>query len=124
MAQPAIIDIPPEVARIDDLAERARSACPTPSETSSSRSSGARVLLNKPRPGALRLLFEQDVASDWWLEAQLLFGELLYQMLELCTVTDDSLVCIFVLLFLTFCPSRAIFVSGCIQRYYSQGQRK
>jgi len=78
MAQPAIIDIPPEVARIDDLAERERSASPPPSEISSSRSSGAPVLLNKPRPGALRLLFEQDVASDWWLEAQLLFGEFLY----------------------------------------------
>ena len=94
MAQLAVIETPPEVARIDDLAERERSACPTPSEISSSRSSGARVLLNKPRPGAVRLLFEQDVASDWWLEAQLLFGKLLHQMTEHCTLTDDNLVCI------------------------------
>ena len=83
MAQPAIIDTPPEVSRIDDLAERERSVCPTPSETSSSRSSGARILLNKPRPGALRLLFEQDIASDWWLEAQLLFGKSLNQIHDL-----------------------------------------
>ena len=75
-----MFDITPEVARIDDLAERERSSCPPPSEISSSRSSGARVLLNKPRPGALRLLFEQDVANDWWLEAQLLFGKSLNQM--------------------------------------------
>jgi hypothetical protein len=84
MAQPTIIEIPPEVARIDDLAERERSACPTPSLTSSSRSSGARILLNKPKPGALRLLFEQDVASDWWLEAQLLFGKSHNQKVEFC----------------------------------------
>jgi hypothetical protein len=77
MAQPTIIDIPHQVASIDDLAERERSARPSSSATSSRRSSGARILASKPKPGALRLLFAQDVASDWWLESQLLFGRLL-----------------------------------------------
>lgn len=74
MAQPTSVEIPPEVARIDDLAEREQSACPTDSNTSSRRSSRSRILPDKPNPGALRLLFAQDVAADWWLESQLLFG--------------------------------------------------
>jgi hypothetical protein len=76
MAQPTIsFEIPLEVARIDDLADREQPACPLDSSTSSRRSSGSRILPEKPKPGALRLLFAQDVAGDWWLESQLLFGE-------------------------------------------------
>jgi len=75
MDQPVNIEIPPKVARIDDLAERERSACPSTHESSSRRSSGTRILPDKPNPGALKLLFAQDVASDWWLEIQLLFGK-------------------------------------------------
>lgn len=65
----------PEVARIEDLAERELSVCPsTATAPSSRRSSSPRILPNKPKPGAIQLLFAQDVASDWWLELQLLFG--------------------------------------------------
>lgn len=76
MAQPVIAETPPEVARIDDLAEMERSPCPSTDTLQSYRSGSVRILPNKPKPGALRVLFAQDVASDWWLEAQLLFGEL------------------------------------------------
>jgi hypothetical protein len=69
MAHPAIDETPPEVARIDDLADREQLGC-TPDPNTSSRRSRS-----EPRPGALRLLFAQDVASDWWLESQLLFGK-------------------------------------------------
>lgn len=65
----------PEVARIEDLAERELSVCPSiATAPSSRRSSSPRILPNKPKPGAVQLLFAQDVASDWWLELQLLFG--------------------------------------------------
>lgn len=58
---------------IDDLAERELSACPSPAESPSRSSSTSRMLPPRPKPGALSLLFSQDVASDWWLESQLLF---------------------------------------------------
>jgi hypothetical protein len=76
MAQPTIsFEMPHEVARIDDLADREQPACLPDSNASSRRSSGSRILPDKPKPGALKLLFAQDVAGDWWLESQLLFGE-------------------------------------------------
>ena len=74
MAQPIDAEAAAEVARIDDLAERERSACPSTDTLQSYKSTGARILPAKPKPGALRVLFAQDVASDWWLEAQLMFG--------------------------------------------------
>lgn len=77
MAQPTITEAPPEVARIDDLAEREQSIAPSDLDTSSRRPSSSRIFPDKPKPGAVRLLFAQDVANDRWLESQLLFGKLL-----------------------------------------------
>jgi hypothetical protein len=83
MAGPTIDETPPEVARIDDLADREQYACPPGANTTSRRSRP-----NIPKPGALKLLFAQDVASDWWLESQLLFGKNLDT--RLWPVTDDN----------------------------------
>ena len=74
MTQPTTIELPPQVARIDDLADRERSAFPSPKTSPSRCSSSSHAFTVKPKPGALRVLFSQDVAVDWWLELQLLFG--------------------------------------------------
>lgn len=87
MAQPAVVELPPQVARIDDLADRERSACASPLTLPSPDSSTSRSFSTKPKPGALRLLFSQDVASDWWLELQLLFMTLISGILDSVTYT-------------------------------------
>jgi hypothetical protein len=87
MAQRLTIELPPPVARIDDLADRERSACPSPKISPSRHSSNSRSFTTKPNPGALRLLFSQDVATDWWLELQLLFMTMISGILDSVTYT-------------------------------------
>jgi hypothetical protein len=87
MAQRLTIELPPPVARIDDLADRERSACQSPKISPSRRSSNSRSFTTKPKPGALRLLFSQDVATDWWLELQLLFMTMISGILDSVTYT-------------------------------------
>jgi hypothetical protein len=87
MAQRLTIELPPPVARIDDLADRERSACPSPKISPSRHSSNSRSFSTKPKPGALRLLFSQDVATDWWLELQLLFMTMISGILDSVTYT-------------------------------------
>jgi len=87
MPQRLTIELPPPVARIDDLADRERSACQSPKTSPSRHSSNSRSFTTKPKPGALRLLFSQDVATDWWLELQLLFMTMISGILDSVTYT-------------------------------------
>jgi len=87
MAQHLTIELPPPVAKIDDLADRERSACQSRKTSPSRHSNSSRSFASKPKPGALRLLFSQDVATDWWLELQLLFMTLISGILDSVTYT-------------------------------------
>lgn len=68
-AQPAPLEVP----KLEETSSRNTSTCSVQQETDSRRSSTSRLVPSKPKPGALKLLFAQDVSSDWWLESQLLF---------------------------------------------------
>lgn len=74
LAQPTPLEVP----KLEDNSSRNGSSCSIQRNVDSRRSSHSRLVASKPKPGALKLLFAQDVSSDWWLESQLLFVRRLF----------------------------------------------